>query len=172
MRCFSFSGAHKKDEPKTGKSISTPSSTSLTDHDQGRRSGSESNSQTVSDTSTESSSVMKISFTDLSQRPSNLRVFSFEELKTVTRNFSRSVMIGEGGFGGVYRGIIKDTEDSNKKIDIAVKQLSRRGLQVRFSTLFVFFFFRSKNKILKEERENDFMFFFFFFYGFRDTKNG
>lgn len=127
MGCFSFSaGVDKKDEPKTA----TPSSTSLTDHDhRARRSGSESNSQTVSDTSTESSSIMKISFTDLSQRPSSLRVFSFEELKTATRNFSRSVMIGEGGFGAVFRGIIRDVEDSNKKIDIAVKQLSRRGLQ-------------------------------------------
>ncbi|KAE8711975.1 putative receptor-like protein kinase [Hibiscus syriacus] len=38
-------------------------------------------------------------------------------------------MIGEGGFGCVYRGVIRSTDDSNKKIDIAVKQLGRRGLQ-------------------------------------------
>jgi len=44
-------------------------------------------------------------------------------------------MIGEGGFGGVYRGVIRDAEDSNKKIDIAVKQLSKRGLQARFLPL-------------------------------------
>lgn len=127
MRCFSFSNTDRKDEPKTTKSISTRYSISSTDHET-RKSGSESNSQTVSDTSTESST--KISFNCLSQRPSSLRVFSFAELKTATRNFSRSVMIGEGGFGGVYRGIIRDIEDPDKRIDIAVKQLSRRGLQV------------------------------------------
>ncbi|KAI5648617.1 hypothetical protein M9H77_34622 [Catharanthus roseus] len=126
MRCFSFSNTDRKDEPKTTKSISTRYSTSSTDHET-RKSGSESNSQTVSDTSTESST--KISFNCLSQRPSSLRVFSFAELKTATRNFSRSVMIGEGGFGGVYRGIIREIEDPDKRIDIAVKQLSRRGLQ-------------------------------------------
>jgi hypothetical protein len=41
-------------------------------------------------------------------------------------------MIGEGGFGGVYRGVIRSMEDSSKKIDIAVKQLGRRGLQASF----------------------------------------
>ncbi|XP_022748033.1 probable serine/threonine-protein kinase PBL19 [Durio zibethinus] len=43
--------------------------------------------------------------------------------------FCRSLMIGEGGFGGVHKVVIQSTEDSHKKIDIAVKQLSRRGLQ-------------------------------------------
>uniref|UniRef100_A0A1J3J4D9 Putative receptor-like protein kinase n=1 Tax=Noccaea caerulescens TaxID=107243 RepID=A0A1J3J4D9_NOCCA len=38
-------------------------------------------------------------------------------------------MIGEGGFSGVFRGVIQNPQDSRKKIDIAVKQLSRRGLQ-------------------------------------------
>ncbi|TYH73447.1 hypothetical protein ES332_D05G329700v1 [Gossypium tomentosum] len=65
----------------------------------------------------------------MSQRRSNLREFTFLELKTATKNFSRSLMIGEGGFGAVYRGLIRSSEDSHKKIDIAVKQLSRSGFQ-------------------------------------------
>ncbi|KAL6980325.1 Serine/threonine-protein kinase pcrk1 [Sarracenia purpurea var. burkii] len=119
MKCFSFSSGGKTDEQKATKSISVRSSTS--------KSGSEFNSQNASDVSIESS--MKISFRSLSQKPSNLREFTYDELKTATRNFSRALMLGEGGFGGVYRGVIWDTEDSTKKIDIAVKQLSSRGLQ-------------------------------------------
>ncbi|KAK8552779.1 hypothetical protein V6N13_121161 [Hibiscus sabdariffa] len=92
-----------------------------------RKFGSESNSRNVSDFSSNSST--KNSFAVMSQRQSNLREFTFSELKTATKNFSRSLMIGEGGFGGVYRGIIRSSEDSHKKIDIAVKQLNRRGFQ-------------------------------------------
>ncbi|KAJ7975042.1 Protein kinase [Quillaja saponaria] len=127
MKCFYFSDKGKYGEPKTTKSNSVHSSTStsvLTDRDM-KKSDSGFNSQTVSEFSTESSK----SFAVLSQRPSNLREFTFSELKTATKNFSRSLMIGEGGFGGVYRGVIRSTEVSRKKIDIAVKQLSRRGLQ-------------------------------------------
>ncbi|XP_065855536.1 serine/threonine-protein kinase PCRK1-like isoform X2 [Euphorbia lathyris] len=66
----------------------------------------------------------------MSQRPpSNLRVFTVSELKSATKNFSRSVMLGEGGFGCVYRGSIKSTEDPNKKLEVAVKQLGKRGMQ-------------------------------------------
>ncbi|KAH1045836.1 hypothetical protein J1N35_036620 [Gossypium stocksii] len=129
MKCFHFSGNEKNDEPKTTKSISVRSSESVsisTDQDM-RRSGSEFNSQNVSDFSTESST--KNSFAALSQRQSNLREFTFLELKAATKNFSRSLMIGEGGFGGVYRGVIRISDDYHKKLDIAVKQLSRRGLQ-------------------------------------------
>lgn len=129
MTCFPFHKGEKNDEPKATKSTSVRSSTSIsmsTDHEV-RRSGSEFNSQNASDISTESSA--KTSFTSLQQRPSNLKVFTFSELKSATKNFSRSLMIGEGGFGGVYRGVIRSTEDPHKKIDIAVKQLSRRGLQ-------------------------------------------
>ena len=94
-----------------------------------RKSSSEFHSQNASEFSTQSSAK---SFAVLSQRHSNLREFTFSELKTATKNFSRSLMVGEGGFGGVYRGVIRSTEDSSQKIDVAVKQLSRRGLQASF----------------------------------------
>lgn len=137
MKCFSFSNGDKSDEPKTTKSISVRSSPLVSTDPEVMKFGSEFNSLDLSEISTESPA--RISFTSLSQRPSNLRVFSVSELKTATKNFSRSLMLGEGGFGGVYRGVVRDTENSNKKIDIAVKQLSRRGLQASF--IFSFFLF-------------------------------
>ncbi|KAK9024103.1 hypothetical protein V6N11_004282 [Hibiscus sabdariffa] len=129
MKCFYFNSKVKNDEPRTTKSLSMQSSTSVSmSTDNGmRKFGSESNSRNVSDFSSNSST--KNSFAVMSQRQSNLREFTFSELKTATKNFSRSLMIGEGGFGGVYRGIIRGSEDSHKKIDIAVKQLNRRGFQ-------------------------------------------
>ncbi|KAB2084060.1 hypothetical protein ES319_A05G309200v1 [Gossypium barbadense] len=130
MKCFHFNSKVKNDEPRTTKSISIQSTSPVsmsTDNDV-RRSGSESNSQNVSDFSS-GSSTTKNSFAVMSQRRSNLREFTFLELKTATKNFSRSLMIGEGGFGAVYRGLIRSSEDSHKKIDIAVKQLSRSGFQ-------------------------------------------
>ncbi|KAJ6983394.1 hypothetical protein NC653_026258 [Populus alba x Populus x berolinensis] len=126
MKCFHFSSREKNEEPKTvtkSASVQSTSSTSMsmsTDRDL-RKSGSELNSQNVSDFSTESSTKNSFanSFASLGQRQSNLKAFTFSELKTATKSFSRSVMIGEGGFGGVYRGVIRSMEDSSKKIDIA-----------------------------------------------------
>ncbi|PSS33428.1 Protein kinase [Actinidia chinensis var. chinensis] len=112
MNCFPFSNGNKTDEPKTTKSISVHSASTSTDREV-RKSGFEFNSQNSSDVSTEPST--RISFTCLSQRQSNLREFTFVELKGATKNFSRSLMVGEGGFGGVYRGEIRDTEDSKQK---------------------------------------------------------
>ncbi|XP_021908611.1 probable serine/threonine-protein kinase PBL19 isoform X1 [Carica papaya] len=127
MKCFRFSIGDKKDEPKTPKSVSLQSASSLfTDREVGR-SGSELNSRDVSGTSTES--MERNSFPNMSQRTSNLRVFTVSELKSATKNFSRSVMLGEGGFGCVFRGSIKSLEDPSQKIEVAVKQLGKRGLQ-------------------------------------------
>ncbi|KAM3306302.1 serine/threonine-protein kinase PCRK1-like [Capsicum chacoense] len=126
MKCFQFSNSDKNDDQnKTTKSTSGQSSSASVSSTDRELKGSEYSSQHVlSDISTESSS--RLSFSCLSNRkPCNLRVFTVEELKTATRNFSRSLMVGEGGFGGVYRGVLKDAKDSN----IAVKQLSQRGLQ-------------------------------------------
>ena len=61
----------------------------------------------------------------------SLRVFRIEELKTATKSFSRSLQIGEGGFGCVYRGSVRLSE-REKPVDVAVKQLGRGGMQARF----------------------------------------
>ncbi|BFG22418.1 hypothetical protein CerSpe_086920 [Prunus speciosa] len=127
MKCFYFYNKEKNDEAKTTKSTSTRSTSAFFSLDRDpRKSGSESNSQNATEFSTASSAK---SFAALSQRQSNLREFTCSELKAATKNFSLSLMLGEGGFGGVYRGVIRTTEDPHKKIDVAVKQLSKRGFQ-------------------------------------------
>ncbi|KAF8722945.1 hypothetical protein HU200_022085 [Digitaria exilis] len=61
-----------------------------------------------------------------SQRPHKaLRVFTFQEL-------SRAHMLGEGGFGCVYRGTVRGAavdEPRRSVVDVAIKQLGRKGLQ-------------------------------------------
>ncbi|KAK6147008.1 hypothetical protein DH2020_017920 [Rehmannia glutinosa] len=122
MGCFHFYNGEKKEEPKTTRPNSALSSFA----DQ-RQSGSEFNSLNASDTSTESRG--RSQFPNLSERASNLKVFTYSELKQITKNFSRTAKLGEGGFGCVFKGIMKSSEDPAKKIDVAVKQLGRRGLQ-------------------------------------------
>ncbi|KAL6564284.1 hypothetical protein OROMI_015734 [Orobanche minor] len=38
----------------------------------------------------------------------NLIRFTFEEIKTATKNFSRDSLIGKGGYGNVYKGLLPD----------------------------------------------------------------
>ncbi|KAI7751247.1 hypothetical protein M8C21_012829, partial [Ambrosia artemisiifolia] len=48
----------------------------------------------------------------LRHKPSNnLRVFKFAELKSATKGFNRALVIGEGGFGCVYRGCVVGDDD-------------------------------------------------------------
>ena len=133
MKCFNFSNKEQNNEQRAVQSNSVRStSTSISTDLDLKPFGSELNSQNVSEFSTASSAK---SFAILSQRQSNLREFMFSELKAATKNFSRALMIGEGGFGGVYRAVIRSTDDPHKKIDVAIKQLSRRGLQACFFLL-------------------------------------
>ena len=64
---------------------------------------------------------------------SNLRSFSFDELKTATRNFRPDSVLGEGGFGCVFKGWIDEHTFTAAKpgtgIVIAVKRLNQEGLQ-------------------------------------------
>ncbi|XP_027351274.1 probable serine/threonine-protein kinase PBL25 [Abrus precatorius] len=52
------------------------------------------------------------------------QTFTFRELAVITKNFRQDCLIGEGGFGRVYRGRLEKTNQ-----DVAVKQLDRNGLQ-------------------------------------------
>lgn len=52
------------------------------------------------------------------------RSFSYKELVIATDNFNLAFMIGEGGFGRVYKGYIESIDQV-----VAVKQLDRNGLQ-------------------------------------------
>ncbi|KAG4928314.1 hypothetical protein AAZX31_19G168500 [Glycine max] len=130
MKCFPFSYGEKKDEPKglQLQSTSGRSDNSTCVEAEVRRSGSALNSQDVSDNGS-SESLRRNAIPSLSQRPCNLRVFTVSELKSATKNFSRSVMIGEGGFGCVYLGLIRSAEDPSRRTEVAVKQLSKRGMQ-------------------------------------------
>nr|XP_009412467.1 PREDICTED: L-type lectin-domain containing receptor kinase IX.1-like [Musa acuminata subsp. malaccensis] len=52
--------------------------------------------------------------------------FAYQELADATRNFSEEEKLGEGGFGSVYRGYLKDS-----KFEVAIKRISRGSKQGR-----------------------------------------
>ncbi|XP_026417664.1 receptor-like cytoplasmic kinase 176 [Papaver somniferum] len=89
-----------------------------------------------------SSSSSKTSFASVPPTPrsegeilqsSNLRSFSFNDLKTATRNFRPDSVLGEGGFGSVFKGWIDENTFTATKPGtgtvIAVKRLNQEGLQ-------------------------------------------
>uniref|UniRef100_A0A2P2KZV5 non-specific serine/threonine protein kinase n=1 Tax=Rhizophora mucronata TaxID=61149 RepID=A0A2P2KZV5_RHIMU len=88
------------------------------------------------------SSSSKFSSPSLPQTPrseeeilqsSNLKTFNFGDLKTATRNFRPDSLVGEGGFGSVFKGWIDENSLKAAKPGlgtvIAVKRLNQDGLQ-------------------------------------------
>jgi hypothetical protein len=63
----------------------------------------------------------------------NAKVFIFNNLKAATRNFRPDSVLGEGGFGSVYKGWIDENTLSACRpgtgIPVAVKRLNQEGLQ-------------------------------------------
>ncbi|XP_057729862.1 probable serine/threonine-protein kinase PIX13 isoform X1 [Arachis stenosperma] len=63
----------------------------------------------------------------------NLRIFTLDELKTATRNFRPDTMLGEGGFGRVFKGWIDQNTLKPSKvgvgIPVAVKKSNPDSLQ-------------------------------------------
>ena len=63
----------------------------------------------------------------------NLKSFNFSELKSATRNFRPDSVVGEGGFGSVFKGWIDEQTLTAAKPGtgtvIAVKRLNQEGPQ-------------------------------------------
>ena len=61
---------------------------------------------------------------------SNVNMFTYEEMKLATKHFRPDHVIGEGGFGVVYKGIIDEiVRPGYKTIEVAIKQLNPEGFQ-------------------------------------------
>ncbi|KAK4277287.1 hypothetical protein QN277_015304 [Acacia crassicarpa] len=77
-----------------------------------------------------SSSPQAIDDLSISLAGSKLHIFSLDELKEATHNFSWSNLLGEGGFGPVHKGFFDDKLRRGLKAQpVAVKRLDLSGLQ-------------------------------------------
>ncbi|CAB4312866.1 unnamed protein product [Prunus armeniaca] len=120
MKCFHFTNGERRDDEEPGvvcraaskvswaRSLSVASSS----YDTTRRSEFDLDSRDLSDS---------VAFQELLslRRANDLRVFKFSELKSASRGFSRALLIGEGGFGCVYRGVVKGSDDDATKMDLS-----------------------------------------------------
>ncbi|KAL9442257.1 hypothetical protein AB3S75_020708 [Citrus x aurantiifolia] len=69
---------------------------------------------------------------DLRQNPgySNVDIFTYNEMKLATKFFRPDYILGEGGFGVVYKGVIdENVRPGYKTTFVAIKELNRGGYQ-------------------------------------------
>lgn len=64
----------------------------------------------------------------------NLKEFTFTELKNATKNFKPDMLLGQGGFGKVYKGYIDEKVLGSKIVSgsttvVAVKKLNSESVQ-------------------------------------------
>lgn len=63
----------------------------------------------------------------------NLRIFTFAELKSATKNFRPVTILGEGGFGTVYKGRVDEKTLNPTKnglgMVVAIKKLNPESVQ-------------------------------------------
>jgi serine/threonine protein kinase len=64
-----------------------------------------------------------VSAVDSLPRPTSTRFLAYDELKEATNNFDPSSMLGEGGFGRVFKGVLTDGTA------VAIKKLTSGGHQ-------------------------------------------
>ncbi|KAK9097665.1 hypothetical protein Syun_024710 [Stephania yunnanensis] len=69
---------------------------------------------------------------DLRKNPgySNVDIFTYNEMRIATRNFRPDQILGEGGFGIVYKGVIdENVKEGYKSTQVAIKVLDPEGYQ-------------------------------------------
>ncbi|KAK8319446.1 hypothetical protein V6Z12_A13G243300 [Gossypium hirsutum] len=69
---------------------------------------------------------------DLRQNPgySNVDIFSYQEMRLATKQFRPDYILGDGGFGVVYKGVIdENVRPAYKSTAVAVKELNPDGFQ-------------------------------------------
>ncbi|XP_078440504.1 protein kinase superfamily protein [Wolffia australiana] len=124
MGCFPCFGSSKLDKERKGsakaagdskKDSSAPAPNS---HHAARVGSEKFKSRSVSETRKEAP-VPKDGPTHIAAQ-----IFAFRELAAATKNFRQECLLGEGGFGRVYKGRLESTGQI-----VAVKQLDRNGLQ-------------------------------------------
>ncbi|KAL2342632.1 hypothetical protein Fmac_003917 [Flemingia macrophylla] len=60
----------------------------------------------------------------------NVDIFTYEELRLATKHFRPDFILGEGGFGVVYKGVIDDSVRSGyKATEVAIKEHNHEGFQ-------------------------------------------
>ncbi|XP_052170581.1 probable serine/threonine-protein kinase PBL19 isoform X4 [Diospyros lotus] len=63
------------------------------------------------------------------EKQRDLRVFSFSELKIATNGFDKSLKIGEGGFGSVFKATVSPSHGQGDPIVVAIKRLDEHAFQ-------------------------------------------
>ncbi|XP_073006765.1 serine/threonine-protein kinase PBL34-like isoform X1 [Typha latifolia] len=133
---FRLMGSCISSRSKVDTSISSASthfaeSRSTNDDSRGQRVGQVVCGSTTTSNTESISSTSKIG-EDL-KVASQLRKFTFNELKYATRNFRPESLLGEGGFGCVFKGWIEENGTAPVKpgtgLTVAVKTLNHDGLQ-------------------------------------------
>lgn len=132
MGCFGLLKSKPKSRKERGKSGSealavSAATTSSSNYETSRSHDSTGGKQT-SKSSVSTSSQPSIS-TMFEEKAGVLRVFELAELRSATNDFNRTLKIGEGGFGSVYKGFIKPLDEKSGRITVAVKTLNQRSLQ-------------------------------------------
>ncbi|TKY56052.1 Proline-rich receptor protein kinase PERK8 [Spatholobus suberectus] len=74
-----------------------------------------------------------------------LKRFSYSEIQLATNDFSKDNLLGEGGYGHVYRGMLKDGQQIAAKVR---KEESKQGLSEFNSEVYVLNFARHKNIVM------------------------
>ncbi|KAK1421144.1 hypothetical protein QVD17_23270 [Tagetes erecta] len=127
MMCFQFCYCKNNDDEPSICHTQEVSTIQSLSSGSCNASGSESNYQSVRDPTAKLKRPKY--YPSFSRMPSNLKDFKLSELKSATKNFSLSSKLGEGGFGSVYIGTIRDHRNTVKDYNVAVKQLGKRGFQ-------------------------------------------